>query len=161
MRRFTTALMVAIASLGLALGSASALAQKQETPSKDTTKADTKKADTKADTKKADTKADATKKTDAKATSGAATASTGLIDINTASEKELASLNGIGEARAKAIVKGRPYRGKNELKDKKIIPENVYNDIQDKIIAKQDAGATPKKDAPAAKKADDKKTEKK
>ena len=162
MRRFTTALMVAIASLGLALGSASALAQKQETPSKDTTKADTKKADTtKADAKKTDAKADATKKTDAKATSGAATASTGLIDINTASEKELASLNGIGEARAKAIVKGRPYRGKNELKDKKIIPENVYNDIQDKIIAKQDAGAAPKKDAPAAKKADDKKTEKK
>ena len=157
MRRILTALMVAIASLGLALGSASALAQKQETPSKDTTKADTKKTDAKADTKKADTKADATKKTDAKATSGAATASTGLIDINTASEKELASLDGIGEARAKAIVKGRPYKGKNELKDKKIIPENVYNGIQDKIIAKQDAGAAPKKDAAPAKKTTDEK----
>lgn len=141
MQRILTALAVALASLGLALGSASALAQKQETPTKDTTKADTKKADA----KKTDTKADATKKADAKATSGAATASTGLIDINTASEKELATLPGIGEARAKAIVKGRPYRGKNELKDKKIVPENVYNDIQDKIIAKQDAAA-PKKD---------------
>jgi competence protein ComEA len=59
------------------------------------------------------------------------------MDINTASEKDLATLKGIGEARAKAIVKGRPYKGKNELADKKIIPENVYNDIKDQIIAKQ------------------------
>ena len=68
-----------------------------------------------------------------------------LMDINSASEKELATLAGIGEARAKAIVKGRPYKGKNELLDKKIVPENVYNDIKDKIIAKQP-------DAPAKKK---------
>jgi DNA uptake protein ComE-like DNA-binding protein len=67
-----------------------------------------------------------------------------LMDINSASEKELATLAGIGEARAKAIVKGRPYKGKNELLDKKIVPENVYNDIKDKIIAKQ-------ADAPAKK----------
>ena len=65
------------------------------------------------------------------------------MDINSASEKELATLPGIGEARAKAIVKGRPYKGKNELLDKKIIPENVYNDIKEKIIAKQ---AEPKKE---------------
>jgi DNA uptake protein ComE-like DNA-binding protein len=68
-----------------------------------------------------------------------------LMDINSASEKELATLAGIGEARAKAIVKGRPYKGKNELLDKKIVPENVYNDIKDKIVAKQP-------DAPAKKK---------
>jgi competence protein ComEA len=60
-----------------------------------------------------------------------------LMDINSASEKDLASLKGIGDARAKAIVKGRPYKGKNELLDKKIVPENVYNDIKDLIIAKQ------------------------
>jgi competence protein ComEA len=59
------------------------------------------------------------------------------MDINTASEKDLATLKGIGDVRAKAIVKGRPYKGKNELADKKIIPENVYNDIKDQIIAKQ------------------------
>lgn len=60
-----------------------------------------------------------------------------LIDINSASEKDLATLPGIGEARAKAIVKGRPYKGKNELKDKKIVPDNVYDGIKDKVIAKQ------------------------
>jgi DNA uptake protein ComE-like DNA-binding protein len=60
-----------------------------------------------------------------------------LIDINSASEKDLMTLKGIGDARAKAIVKGRPYKGKNELVDKKIIPEAVYNNIKDQIIAKQ------------------------
>jgi DNA uptake protein ComE-like DNA-binding protein len=66
------------------------------------------------------------------------------IDINTATEKELATLKGIGEVRAKAIVAGRPYRGKDELVDKKIIPESVYNDIKEQVIAKQ---APAKKDA--------------
>lgn len=60
-----------------------------------------------------------------------------LMDINSAGEKDLATLKGIGDARAKAIVKGRPYKGKNELVDRKIVPENVYNDIKDLIIAKQ------------------------
>ena len=163
MRRIMTALMVAIASLGLALGSASALAQKAETP-KDTKEAP-KKADAKAETKKAETKADAKKadakkadaKADAKKADTSAAASGGLIDINSASEKELATLQGIGDVRAKAIVKNRPYRGKNELKDRKIIPESVYNDIQDKIIAKQDTAA-PKKDDKGAKKDEKKKS---
>jgi competence protein ComEA len=67
------------------------------------------------------------------------------MDINSATEKELATLPGIGEARAKAIVKGRPYKGKNELLDKKIVPENVYNDIKEKIIAKQPEAPAKKK----------------
>ena len=69
-----------------------------------------------------------------------------LMDINSASEKELATLKGIGEARAKAIVKGRPYKGKDELVQKKIVPQNVYDDIKDQIIAKQDTAA-PAKDS--------------
>ncbi|QJR10278.1 hypothetical protein DSM104443_01332 [Usitatibacter rugosus] len=74
---------------------------------------------------------------DKKAPAPAAAKAEALMDINTASEKDLATLPGIGEARAKAIVKGRPYKGKNELKDKKIVPENVYDGIKDKVIAKQ------------------------
>ncbi|QJR14444.1 ComEA family DNA-binding protein [Usitatibacter palustris] len=75
---------------------------------------------------------------DAKKPAPAATApAAALMDINSASAKELATLPGIGEARATAIVKGRPYKGKNELADKKIIPESVYEGIKDKIIAKQ------------------------
>jgi DNA uptake protein ComE-like DNA-binding protein len=75
-----------------------------------------------------------------------------LIDLNSASKVELMTLKGVGEARADAIIKGRPYKGKNELADKKIVPENVYNDIKDKIIAKQSeapkAAAAPKKEEP-------------
>lgn len=72
-----------------------------------------------------------------KKAASAPTKAEALIDINSASEKDLATLPGIGEARAKAIVKGRPYRGKNELKDKKIVPDTVYDGIKDKIVAKQ------------------------
>jgi competence protein ComEA len=59
------------------------------------------------------------------------------MDINTASEQDLATLTGIGEVRAKAIVKGRPYKGKDDLVKKKIIPKGVYDKIKDNIIAKQ------------------------
>ena len=51
--------------------------------------------------------------------------------------EELSRLKGIGEARSAAIVKGRPYRGKDELVRKKILPEGVYAGIKDQIIAKQ------------------------
>ena len=60
-----------------------------------------------------------------------------LIDINTASEEELATLPGIGEARSKAIVKGRPYARKDELVRRKIIPQSVYDNIREQVIAKQ------------------------
>ena len=66
-----------------------------------------------------------------------AQAKTEPIDINRAKAEELRTLKGIGEARAAAIIKGRPYARKDELVQKKIIPESVYNDIKDKIIAKQ------------------------
>ena len=87
------------------------------------------------DTKKAEAK-DSAKKPDAKS-EARATKKSELMDINSASAKELASLPGIGEARAKAIIKGRPYKGKDELAQKKIIPQKVYDDIKDQIIAKQ------------------------
>lgn len=66
-----------------------------------------------------------------------AQAKTTLIDINRGKANELMTLKGIGEARAAAIIKGRTYARKDELVQKKIIPESVYNDIKDKIVAKQ------------------------
>jgi len=62
-----------------------------------------------------------------------------LIDLNTAKAEELMTLDGIGDARAQAIIKGRPYRAKNELADKKIIPQAVYDRIKDRIVARQAA----------------------
>lgn len=66
-----------------------------------------------------------------------ATQMDGKVDINHAKAAELMMLDGIGDARAKAIIKGRPYKGKDDLVAKNIIPQGVYDKIQDKIIAKQ------------------------
>lgn len=60
-----------------------------------------------------------------------------LVDLNSATKEQLDVLPGIGPARAEAIIKGRPYRGKDELLRKKIIPENVYNTIKDRVVARQ------------------------
>jgi len=64
-------------------------------------------------------------------------AATALLDINSATKQELDALPGIGDARAEAIIKGRPYKGKDELVQKKVIPQSVYDAIKDKIIARQ------------------------
>lgn len=60
-----------------------------------------------------------------------------LIDINAASEQQLKSLPGIGDAYAKKIIAGRPYAKKDQLKSKNIIPAATYDKIQDKIVARQ------------------------
>ena len=73
----------------------------------------------------------------APAKAAAPKASAALIDINSASADELSALPGIGKAYSDKIIKGRPYKGKNELLDKKILPAGVYNKVKDQIIAKQ------------------------
>ncbi len=88
----------------------------------------------------ADTKAGAkTAATDAKNTAAGAKAAAKakLVDINTATDAELKSVAGIGDAYAAKIIAGRPYANKAQLKSRKILPGPVYEQVKDLIIAKQ------------------------
>jgi competence protein ComEA len=59
------------------------------------------------------------------------------IDINTATAEQLKTLTGIGDAYSQEIIKGRPYKRKDELVQKKIIPQATYDKIKDQIVATQ------------------------
>jgi len=51
------------------------------------------------------------------------------ISINTATQSELESLPGIGEKRAADIIAGRPYGSIDELIDRKIVTQTIYDNI--------------------------------
>ena len=59
------------------------------------------------------------------------------LDINTATKEELSALPGIGDAYSQKIIDNRPYKAKNELVSKKVIPEATYNKIKNDIVAHQ------------------------
>jgi competence protein ComEA len=59
------------------------------------------------------------------------------LDFNTATVDQFKTLPGIGEAYSAKIIKGRPYKRKDELVQKKVIPQATYDKIKEQIVAKQ------------------------
>lgn len=65
----------------------------------------------------------------------AQTATHKVLDLNSASQNDLEQLQGIGPVMAKKIVQGRPYKSKDELVRRKVIPVSAYGPIKDHVIA--------------------------
>jgi len=60
----------------------------------------------------------------------------GQIDINSASRDELMTLDGIGEVKADAIIRSRPFKAKTDLVERRVIPEALYEKLADKVAAR-------------------------
>ncbi len=57
----------------------------------------------------------------------------GMVNINTASDSELDSLPGIGQVTAAKIIQNRPYAEVEDLLNKKVVSKSVYDKIKDRI----------------------------
>lgn len=55
------------------------------------------------------------------------------ISINSSSQAELESLNGVGEATAKKIIDNRPFQNLEELVSKKCVTQKTYDQIVTQI----------------------------
>ena len=78
-----------------------------------------------------------------RATPAPAAPAASLIDINSASRDDLMTLEGIGEVRADAIIRARPFKAKTELVERRLIPEALYDKIADKVVARPPPGTAP------------------
>lgn len=60
-----------------------------------------------------------------------------LVDINSASRKDLKTLPGIGDAEADRIVACRPFLTKADLVTKKVLPAGPFLALKDRVVAVQ------------------------
>src|SRR5213075_1343211 len=82
-----------------------------------------------------------------------AAAHAGKVDLNTADEKALEGLPGVGAATAKAIIAARPFKSVDDLKNVKGIGDAKFNALKDKVtVGTAPAASAPAAPAPATKK---------
>jgi competence protein ComEA len=73
----------------------------------------------------------------------AATQAAAQIDLNSASRDNLMTLDGIGEVRADAIIRARPFKAKTELVERHLIPEALYDKLAGRLTVRPPPVAPP------------------
>jgi competence protein ComEA len=63
------------------------------------------------------------------------------IDINRASADELAKIPGLAPTWAARVVRFRPYRTKEDLLERGVLPSDVYDRIKDYVVAHRPANS--------------------
>jgi competence protein ComEA len=68
-----------------------------------------------------------------------ATRKTALVDINTASQRQLEAVPGIGKDHCHHIIMGRPYETTDELVTREILPKDTFEKVKGRLtVAKKD-----------------------
>lgn len=62
--------------------------------------------------------------------------SAGRIDLNSASEEELAALPGVSSSKARQIINGRPYSSSHDLVTKGLLSESRYERVARRVTAR-------------------------
>jgi DNA uptake protein ComE-like DNA-binding protein len=70
------------------------------------------------------------------------------VDLNSASRDALMELDGIGEVRADAIIRARPFKAKAELVERWIIPPSLYEKIAGEVTVRPVAPPAARAPAP-------------
>jgi DNA uptake protein ComE-like DNA-binding protein len=60
------------------------------------------------------------------------------LDLNEASAEDLRAVDGLRDY-ADRIVDERPFRTKIDLLERMIVPDQIYNEIKDRIVVRQAA----------------------
>jgi competence protein ComEA len=58
-----------------------------------------------------------------------------MVDLNNASKKDIAALPGVGPDYAQTIIDARPFKSSDDLLRKKVIPQETYDQIKDRVTA--------------------------
>jgi competence protein ComEA len=84
--------------------------------------------------------------------------SSAVVDINTADQKALEALPGVGKATAKAIIAGRPFKSVDDLKRVKGMSDKKINAIRNKVTVSGAAATAAPAEPPKKAKVEEKKT---
>ena len=59
-----------------------------------------------------------------------------MVDINSATQKQLEAIPGIGKEHCHHIIMGRPYETTEELVTREILPKETYEKVKGRLVAK-------------------------